>query len=235
MATRSVNIRYREHLFYTSLAAVFTLTVFVGFSRTYYVKGFFGTPRLSWLAHLHGVVFTLWVLFFLWQTALVATRRISLHRRSGWIGAWFAVGIVTLGAVMAMHSVRLGYASGRPNMPLLLVGSIFDMSLFCVFFAAGLHFRSNTELHKRLMILAMLSLIIPAIARLPIPPGAIAWVIFGLSLSTVLYDALFLRRAYVVNITGVVLINIASPLRFIVAHSPIWQKFAHGITRSPLF
>ena len=37
MATRSANIRYREHLFYTSLAAVFTLTVFVGFSRTYYV------------------------------------------------------------------------------------------------------------------------------------------------------------------------------------------------------
>ena len=47
---------------------------------------------------------------------------------------------------MAMHSVRLGYASVRPNMPLLLVSSIFDMSLFCVFFAAGLYFRSNTEL-----------------------------------------------------------------------------------------
>ena len=74
-----------------------------------------------------------------------------------------------------------------------------------------------------------------AIGRLPIPPGAIAWVILGFSLLTVLYDALFLRRAYLVNITGVVLINISSPLRFFVAESPIWQKFAHGITRLPLF
>jgi hypothetical protein len=130
---------------------------------------------------------------------------------------------------MAMHFVRLGYASGRPNMPLLLVSSIFDMSLFCVFFAAGLYFRSNTELHKRLMILAMLSLIIAAIGRLPIPPGAIASVIFGLSSSTVLYDALFLRRAYLVNIIGVVLLNISSPLRFIVADSPGWQRFADWI------
>jgi hypothetical protein len=235
MPRRSVNIRDREHLFYTSLAALFSLTVFIGFSRTYYLKGFFGTPRLSWIAHLHGVVFTLWVVFFLVQTALVAARRINLHRRCGWIGAWFAVGMVTLGAVMAMHSVRLGYVSGRSNMPLLLVSSIFDMSLFCIFFASGMYFRSNAELHKRLMILAMLSLIIPAIGRLPIPPGAIAWVIFGLSLSTVFYDALFLRRAYLVNITGVVLINICSPLRFIVADSPIWQKLVHGIARSSLF
>jgi hypothetical protein len=235
MATRSPNIRYREHLFYTSLAALFTLTVFVGFSRTYYVKGLFGTPRLSWLAHLHGVVFTLWVLFFLLQTALVATHRISLHRRSGWIGAWFAIGIVALGTVMAMHSVRLGYASGRPNMPLLLLGSIFDMGLFCIFFAAALFLRSNTELHKRLMILAMLGLIIPAIARLPIPSSAIPWVILGFSLLTVLYDALFLRRAYLVNIAGVLLINMSSPLRFIIVDTPRWQRFAHWITHSPLF
>jgi len=73
MATRSVNSRYREHIFYTGLAALLALTVFVGFSRTYYVKGLFGTPRLSWTAHLHGAAFTLWVLFFVLQTALVST------------------------------------------------------------------------------------------------------------------------------------------------------------------
>jgi hypothetical protein len=234
MAMRSANIRYREHLFYTSLAVLFTLTVFIGFSRTYYVKVLFGTPSLSWIAHLHGAIFTLWTLFFLLQSTLVAAHRVSLHRRIGWIGAWFAVGIVVLGAVMAMHSVHLGYAGRRQNMALLLLSSIFDMSLFCVFFAAALFLRNNTGLHKRLIILAMLSLIIPAIGRLPIPPSAIPWVIFGFSLLTILYDALLLRRAYLVNIAGVLLINISSPLRFIIADSPIWQKFAHWITRSPL-
>src|ERR1700751_5059133 len=129
MATRLANIRHRKHLFYTGLAALFALTVFIGFSRTYYVKGLFGTPRLSWIAHLHGAVFTLWVLFFLWQTALLAAHRINLHRRLGWIGAGFAGGIVILGAVMTMHSIGVGYGSGRPKMPLLLINSIIDLSL----------------------------------------------------------------------------------------------------------
>lgn len=74
-------------------------------------------------------------------------------------------------------------------MPLLLINSIIDMTLFCVFFAGTLLLRRNRELHKRLMMLAMVSLIIPAIGRLPIPFGAIGWVIFGFSLLTVIYDA----------------------------------------------
>jgi hypothetical protein len=80
-----------------------------------------------------------------------------------------------------------------------------------------------------LMVLAMVILIVPAIGRLPISPSAIGWVILGFSLLTVLYDALFLRRVYLINIAGVLLINIASPLRFMIAGSPAWQSFAHWI------
>jgi hypothetical protein len=229
MAMQSASVRHRERLFYTALAVLFALTVFIGFSRTYYLKGLFGTPRLSWIAHLHGVVFTLWVLFFLLQTALVAAHRINLHRSLGWIGAGFAGGIVILGTVMTKHSVRAGYASGRMSMPLLLINSIIDLVLFCIFFAGALFLRRNTEIHKRLMMLAIVSLIIPAISRLPIPSGAIGWVIFSFSLLTVFYDALVLRRAYLVNIAGVLLINICSPLRFMIAGNPVWQRFAHWI------
>jgi hypothetical protein len=89
--------------------------------------------------------------------------------------------------------------------------------------------RRNRELHKRLMVLAMVILIVPAIGRLPSSPSAIGWVILGFSLLTVLYDALFLRRVYLINIAGVLLINIASPLRFMIAGSPAWQSFAHWI------
>jgi hypothetical protein len=228
MATRSANI-HRQHLFYTTLAALFALTVFIGFSRTYYLKELFGTPRLSWVAHLHGAVFTLWVIFFLWQTALVTAHQISLHRSLGWIGAGIAGAIVILGTVMMMHSVGAGYASGRPNMPLLLINSIIDLTLFCIFFVGALLLRRKKEIHKRLMILAMLTLIIPAISRLPIASGIVGWLIFGYSLLTVIYDAVFLRRAYLVNIAGVLLINLCSPLRFMVANSPGWQSFAHRI------
>jgi hypothetical protein len=136
-----------------------------------------------------------------------------------------------VGVAMTGYSVGVGHASGRPNMPLLLISSIIDLSLFCIFFAGALVLRRTKELHKRLMILAMVTLIMPAIARLPIPRGAIGWVIFSFSLLTVIYDALFLRRAYIINIAGVLLINICSPLRFMIARSPEWQSFAHWIGR----
>ena len=130
---------------------------------------------------------------------------------------------------MAMHAVRAGYASGRPNMLLLLINSIIDLILFCIFFAGALFLRRNRELHKRLMMLAMVSLIIPAMSRLP--SSAIGWVIFGFSLLTVIYDALFLRCALLITIVGVLLINISSPLRFMIAANSVWWSFAHWIAR----
>jgi hypothetical protein len=57
------------------MAIAFAVTVFVGFSRSYFLKSWYGTPELSRLLHLHGLVFTTWFLVFLAQTVLVATGR----------------------------------------------------------------------------------------------------------------------------------------------------------------
>lgn len=169
MSQRIQESHLRDHIFYSGMALAFALSVFIGFSRTYYLKGFFGTPHLSRLAQIHGAVFTAWTVFFVCQAALVAAGRTELHRRLGGAGAILGVGIFMLGTVMTFHSVRAGYASGRPGMASLLLNGMINLFLFSIFFAAGLFFRRKKEIHKRLMVLAMLSLIIPAIARLPIP------------------------------------------------------------------
>jgi hypothetical protein len=51
----------REHLFHTGMAVAVVLTVFAGFARTYYLKPYFGSPSLTPLLHLHGLVFTSWL------------------------------------------------------------------------------------------------------------------------------------------------------------------------------
>jgi hypothetical protein len=221
----------REHIFYSGIAMAFALCVFVGFSRTYYLKGFFETPHLSWLAHLHGAIYTAWTVFFLCQAALVAGGRTELHRRIGRAGAVLGAGVLMLGAVMTLQSVRAGYASGRPGMASLLINAFMNLFLFSIFFGAGIFFRRRKEIHKRLMVLAMLSLIIPAIARLPIPFSLIGWVIFAFSLTGVIYDVIVLRRVYLANIVGALLINVAGPLRFIIADARGWQRFSEWIAR----
>ena len=116
-------------------------------------------------------------------------------------------------------------------MAALLINGFMNLFLFSVFFGAGLLFRRKKEIHKRLMVLAMLSLIIPAIARMPIPFYLIGWVIFAFSLTGVLYDVIVLRRVHLTSIMGVLLINVASPLRFIIADAPSFQRFSEWIAR----
>lgn len=75
-----------ERRLYTWAAAVAIAVVFFGFSRTYYLKGAFGTPELSTLKHIHGVLMTAWFVLFFTQVRLVATQRIAVHRQLGVLG-----------------------------------------------------------------------------------------------------------------------------------------------------
>ena len=113
----------------------------------------------------------------------------------------------------------------------LLIKGFMNLFLFSAFFAAGLLFRRKKEIHKRLMVLAMLSVIIPAIGRLPIPFFLIGWVIFGFSVTGIIYDAIVLRRVHAAYIVGALLINVATPLRFMIADARGWQKFSEWIAR----
>jgi hypothetical protein len=120
---------FRGHFFYSATALASAVSVFVGFSRTYYLRSLFATPRLPTLTHIHGAAFTLWTLFFVGQTLLVSAGRTDIHRRMGWAGSVFALGITALGGIMTFRSVRTGYARGRPGMALLLINGLIDLVL----------------------------------------------------------------------------------------------------------
>lgn len=88
--------RRRERVFYTCMAAAFAVTVFAGFARTYYLRPFFDPKPLVTILHLHGLVFTSWVVLLVVQTALVAKRRTDVHRRLGVAGAALAALMVVV-------------------------------------------------------------------------------------------------------------------------------------------
>jgi hypothetical protein len=158
---------YSEHRFFVgSLIAAFAI-VFAGFARTYYLKGLFGTPELPWRLHLHGLVMTLWFALFLTQVCLVATGRITRHMRLGVFGAALAV------VVLAIDSVTLLRASAR-NLPIRGPGALMILHDFVALAAFGLlvgtavAMRRRSDIHKRLMLLATLSILGPGINRIPL-------------------------------------------------------------------
>jgi hypothetical protein len=82
-----LSTRVRDNRFYFIMACATALGVFGGFARLYYLKSYFHTPELPLLLHVHAAIFTIWLFFFILQTALIWNGRFSAHRWFGWAGA----------------------------------------------------------------------------------------------------------------------------------------------------
>jgi hypothetical protein len=175
------------------------------------------------------------VVLFVAQTALVATHRVAVHRRLGLAGAALAAAMVLVGTLTAIATAKRGGAPPGVDPLAFLTIPIFDMVLFASFVIAALVLRRDKETHKRLMLLAYISIIVAAVARLPgvLPLGPLAF--FGLGYSLVLvaigYDLVSRRRVHKVYLWGGALMVASVPLRLILSDTGAWRAFAQILTR----
>jgi hypothetical protein len=222
----------KDNRLYTWAAAFIFLIVLTGFARTYYLKSWFGTPALpGLLVHLHGIVMTLWVLLFGVQVGLVAAGRTRLHRRLGVGGAVLSALVLLVGVATAVSAAARGSAPGLPPLVFLAV-PLGDMWVFAILVGTALYFRRRVEVHKRLMLLAAVNVLTPAIARFPlrfIETGG-PFVFFGLTdlclVACVVFDTVRNRRLQPAFVWGLVLTVASQPLRLILARTEAWMRFA---------
>jgi hypothetical protein len=228
----------RERLFYTGMAVAVMITVFAGFARTYYLRPYFGTPALTPLLHLHGIVFTSWIVLFLAQTALVASNRTGIHRRLGMVGAVIAVLMVLVGTATAIIRAKIAdLPPGSPSPLAFLTIPLGGMLVFASLVGAGFYFRRRADVHKRLMLLATISILDAAIARLPFAfikqVGPLAF--FGLAdlfiVACLLYDVIARRRLHPATVWGGLLIVFSQPLRLVIGNTHAWLAFATWLTQ----
>ena len=224
------------------MAVTMGLTVLVGFASTYYLRFFTGGLKatvtggpFSALVHAHAALFTAWVLLFIVQTALIAIRHVAVHRRLGAAGAVLAAAMVAAGTSIAITTAARGGAPPGVDPLAFLAIPIFDMVLFTTFVSAALALRRDRETHKRLMLLAYVSIIVAAVARLPgvLPLGSAAS--FGLALLFVvaagIYDFASRRRIHKVYVWGGALIVVSVPVRLVISGTGAWQALAAQLTR----
>jgi hypothetical protein len=230
-----------DRVFYSSMAIVMALTVFLGFAPTYYVKAFSDTPistlsggPMTLFVQTHAVLFTAWVLLFIVQTALVAQHKVAIHRRIGIAGAVLAAAMVVAGTLAALKMAARGSAPAGIDPLSFSMIPLSDMFFFAVFVAAALGMRANREAHKRLMLLAYVSIIVAAVARLPgvLPLGPFAF--FGLAfvfiLIGIIYDIVSRHRVHPVYVWGGGVLFLSVPLRLFMSRTDAWKSFAQTLT-----
>ena len=224
-----------DDLFFSGMALLSLIVVFVGFARTYFLAGMFRAPLPNLLIHVHGAVFTLWVVLFVSQIGLVAAKRLPLHRRIGLLGFGLALLMLVLGVLaasdkLARHSGETGRDTPEDVRAFYAV-PMGDMLMFAVFVSLGYRHRSAPAVHKRLMLFATFAVLDAAFDRWavfdPYPLPLVNLICFiPLVLLMMGYDWWSFGKVQRVTLGSTVFLVAVQQGRHLIAYTAGWQHLA---------
>jgi hypothetical protein len=199
------------------------------------------------------VLFSSWTLLLLSQTLLVANDRLRNHRAWGLAGISLATAMVFMGLAAAIQTLTAGLRAGYgDHSRAFLILPVSGMVLFAAFFIAAIANIRRPEAHKRLMLLATITLLQAAMARIffvlitgggpglrpglgPPPPLAIglvpSLVTELLIVAGLVYDWRTRGRPHLVWLIGAAVTTAVILLRGPLSESRGWLAFADGLAR----
>jgi hypothetical protein len=218
----------RGSFFFWASALLLSFLV-IGFAPTLYLRVFYDVPPIPGYLHVHGGVLTAWFVWLVVQTAMVRTGRTATHRRLGVVGAVIGAAVVvagpmaTFGAVGRLRAAGFDWDTDMRAFPALGVEGVpmvrfaadvvwtnfISIAVFAAFVVAAILLRRNPQAHKRLMLLASIAIVGPALARIsrwrafggedgPFVPV----VLLGLLAAVVAHDLVSARRLHRATLIG---------------------------------
>jgi hypothetical protein len=227
--------------FYLGFGIFVILLSFAGFAPSLIDHSRRFAPPTTLLL-VHGATSLAWLLLYATQALLVARGRVDLHRRLGWAGPVIASLLVLFGyyttidgafrvSDLSGDATRLAFEPGSP--PLTEAeniagawGPLGVLINFSLLVAAGILFRHRAELHKRLMVFALMPLVFESllhlsgtlVGRVPVSRSAllIGWLVavVGVHFIPAVHDKLTRGRIHpasiwipLLSIVGFVVLN----------------------------
>ncbi|HEX5122653.1 MAG TPA: hypothetical protein VFV97_05335 [Rhodanobacteraceae bacterium] len=216
-----------ERRFFTIAAAMLAALVAIGFAQTFYLRVFFAAPALPWLVHVHGALITAWFALVVVQASLIGARRVDLHRRLGMFGAVLAAAIVGISPVVLVRATAREIATATVDPFWFVIFGVDTVILidFAVLVGVALALRRRSDIHKRLMLLATASLLLPALARLPLSILA-TWILFYAAvLVPVATDTIRHRRLHPAFGWGALAVLASQQLAYLGTQTETWKNF----------
>ena len=158
----------RDERFFLGSAVVMAVVIVAGFSFQLAMgRSTFASPLR---VHVHAILFMGWVAIYLLQNVLVATNRIALHRRLGWVAAGWMIAMTVSGFLVTAAMVRNGTVPFFFQPLHFLIFDPLTILAFAGLTTAAILLRRRTEWHRRLHFCGMTMLLAPAFGRLlPLP------------------------------------------------------------------
>ena len=179
LAESPVRVAVGRERFYFWMAATCLAVGVMGFAPSYWIRLAGGGLDVPPLTHIHALFFYGWLLFFMKQTSLASSGAVARHRELGIAGVALATGMFFVGTGMAFSSLRQSMAAGFGDAALAFsVVPFTGIVLFAVMFGIAIANVKRPEIHKRLILVATVSILQAAVGRWfllflapPLPPG----------------------------------------------------------------
>jgi hypothetical protein len=228
-----------------AMSWVLLVVVLVGFSPSFYLRSFFPVLPIPSYLYLHGAAVTCWFLLLVAQTTLVATGNTATHRKLGIVGILLGVLIAVPGFWFTLQfPARILKVTGAPPEALLprltegvAVGLVVAVLTTAFLLAAFLNYK-KPQLHKRLIMLASITMVSAAFTRI----GSFAIFgginfhivmflgVFALVLALWLYDITSSKKVHIASLTGGAILLLSHLLAInLVPKFAFWQAFVKGL------
>jgi hypothetical protein len=253
-ASPRVEVRSDALYFYFYMSLACAAVAFLGFAPTYFVPLASRKFNANAVVHIHGLLFFSWTLYFIFQPWLAASGRIVRHRALGLIGVSFATAMTIFGTLVAVNFMKTAASHGAAEGGIALaIVPLTGIAFFAIVFTWAVAAVRRPEIHKRLMLLAAISLLDAAVARwfltflapspgpagtstasaVGLPPVSVtvapAMVAYLLLVVAMIFDWRTRGRPHTVYVLGGAVLVLIEVLNVPLSETHAWHSFAGGI------
>jgi len=232
--TTAVPGRRFDHYFFSCTAWLMLICVLVGFGPTYYWAGVFNAPLPSRIIHIHGALFSCWMLLLIVQNSLASAGKVDIHRKLGLFGFVLACLMVVVGWTAATDRLVRGTAPPGVDTYFFYITPMTDMVVFATLIFFAFRARRDPSAHKRIIYIATVGILIAAIARFRFswlfhqaPHAAIAS--YSLLLLLVAYDLWSTRKIHRATLWASGFLIFVQQIRLPIAKTAAWHSVAAGV------
>lgn len=243
----TIHSRPKGEIFYVQMAVACLVVAVLGFLPTFWLPVAQGQFHAQPVVYVHGLVFTAWCVFFIWQAWLAETNRLQHHRAVGLAGVSLATLMVMLGVLISLNFMKVADAGGQLDAALAFSFiPLSSIAYFAAFFTAAIAMRRRREWHKRLMLVTAISILSAAIARwgivlfpppgppappppfVDVPPSVVAALLIAVAM---LRDRRVIGRVHPAYTIGIVSYLALKAIEAPFAETAVWHAVAMGIYR----
>ena len=237
--------------FYARMAVTCLMVGMLGFAPTYWAPLAEGTSRVPPLIHVHAALFFAWLLFSTSQAWLVASGRTVRHREMGLIGISIATAMLFVGLALSIQRILMLEAAGQGEAARrFAVIPVTSITFFALMFALAIANVRRPQVHKRLMLVATISILQAAVGRVflilagvrtsrgdlpPLPPSVAVSILPGLIVDLLIVIAIVhdyrttgrVHKVYWIGGAAVVALQL---VRVPLSATDAWLQFTYWLT-----